>query len=314
MAGAAVVSLLLLGSSSAEASEAEWNPLAPPADVTALVAAKSESVLFVQCGDQFATGWSVAVSLSKEAQRRGFRSMIVTDAQTMDRCRSGGSRNVELRHLGREYTGYVWNWERGLPFVSIMTKAKIPMLRWSRIARPVEDQWAVSLTSEGGNGVSFAEQRVASVSTRALALAVSPSSQEVGSPVIDGQGNVLGMIAGRAGTVSVAGGPELCLGIVRCVDADSIWLIFTIPRVVRSPQATPLRAALRVSWRPPVGADAAGPVDYYEYRVGAGSWRRTTRTTVLIKRLPRGRAALIEIRAVNSYGPGASIFVRGTPL
>jgi hypothetical protein len=34
----------------------------------------------------------------------------------------------------------------------------------------------------------------------------------------------------------------------------------------------------------------------------------------MIKPLPRGKVASIEVRAVNLCGPGASIFVRGTPL
>lgn len=314
IAGAIVASLATVGTATADVAPRRWDPLAPPTDVTALVAAASESVVLVQCGDQFATGWSAAVTLSKEAQRKGYRSMIATDAQTLDRCRRSGDRTVEVRYLGSEYTGYVWGWEEGQPFISVMMKARIPMLPWSRIARPVEDQWAVSVTSEGGSGVSYAEQRVASVGARTLALQATPTSQHVGSPIIDSLGNVLGMVASRSGGISVAGGPEMCLSLVNCGDPNSIWLIFTIPRVVRSPEVTPLRAGLRVSWSPPLGADAAGPVDYYEYRVGAGTWRQTTRTAVVIKPLPRGRVTSIEIRAVNSYGSGASIFVRGTPL
>jgi hypothetical protein len=314
IAGATVVSLALVGTASADVTPRQWDPLVPPTDVTALVAAASESVVLVQCGDQFATGWSAAVSLSKEAQGRGYRSMIATDAQIMDRCRGNGDRTVEIRHMGSEYTGYVWGWDEGQPFISVMTKARIPMLPWSRIARPVANQWAVSVTSEGGNGVSFAEQRVASVGARTLALQTVPTSQQVGSPIVDSQGNVLGMVASRSGVIAVAGGPEMCFGVIRCSNPDSIWLIFTIPRVVRSPEVAPLRAGLRVSWAPPLGADAAGPVDYYEYRVGAGTWRQTTRTAVVIKPLPRGRVTSIEVRAVNSYGSGASIFVRGTPL
>lgn len=310
----AVAALVLSAMATAHASPRQWDPLAPPADVSALVATMSQSILQVQCGDRLATGWSAAVALSSEAKREGYRSMIATDAESMENCRTGGRRTVEIRYLGREYSGYVWNWESGQPYISVMTELRIPMLAWAGIPRPVVGQWVGLVTSEGGNGASFQEGRVQSVGLRSLTTDFSPSIFMAGSPIFDSQGNVLGMVASRSGSTIEAGGPEMCASVINCRNPSQIWLVFTIPRAVRSPEATPVKGGLRVQWQPPLGADAAGPVDYYEYRVGQGTWTRTARTSVIIRPLPKGRSVAVEVRAVNFMGPGAGIFVRGTPL
>lgn len=306
--------VVLAGAGAAQAAPRQWDPLLPPTDVSALVAGMSDSILQVQCGDRLATGWSVEVSLSNDAKRQGYRSMIATDAEAMENCRSGGRRTVEIRYLGGEYTGYVWNWEIGQPFISVATKLRVPMLSWSGIPRPVVGQWVGLVSSEGGNGASFEDGRVQSVALRSVTTDMAPTAFRVGSPIFDSQGGVLGMVASRAGTVIEAGGPELCSSIVSCRNPSSIWVSFTIPRVIRSPEATALKGGLRVQWQAPLGADGAGPVDYYEYRVGQGAWKRTSRTAVVIKPLARGRAVTVEVRAVNFMGPGAGILVRGTPL
>lgn len=306
--------LVLPGVASAHATPRQWDPLTPPDDVTALVAVMSESVVQVQCGDKLSTGWSIAVGLSEEAQRRGYRSMIITDAESLRDCRTRSTRNVEIRYLGAEFTGYVWSWDEGQPFIAVAMKARVPMLPWARIARPVEGQWVGSVTSEGGNGAAFAEGRVTTVALKSLTTTLELSGTRVGSPIFDSQGNVLAMTAYRNAAVTEAGGPELCMSVVKCQNQAAIWVIFTIPRAVRSPEAAALRGGVKVTWQSPLGADAAGPVDYYEYRVGSGEWRRTTRTSVVIKPLPRGRVATVEVRAVNQVGAGASIFVRATPL
>lgn len=305
---------VLAGAGVVHASPRQWDPLVPPSDVSSLVAEMSDSILQVQCGDRLATGWSVAVSLSSEAKRKGYRSMIATDAETMAECRSGGRRTVEIRYLGGEYSGYVWNWESNQPFISVMTELRVPMLEWAGIPRPVPGQWVGLVTSEGGNGASFEEGRVQSVALRSLTTDIAPPAFRVGSPIFDSQGSVLGMVASRAGSMVEAGGPELCSSIVSCRNPAATWLVFTIPRVVRSPEVTALKGGLRVQWQPPLGADAAGPVDYYEYRVGQGEWKKTSRMAVVIKPLARGRAVTVEVRAVNFIGPGAGILVRGVPL
>ena len=310
----ATLALVVPRSAAALAAPQPLDPLAPPSDVTALVAQLSESLVQVQCGSQFATGWSVAVRLSEEAQRKGYRSMIATDAEVMDGCRDRGDRIVEIRHLGNEYTGYVWGWESGEPYISVMTKARIPMLPWDGIARPTEGQWVGLVTSEGGNGASFVEGRVQVVGTRTLITTLDRSPVRIGSPIFDSEGNVLGMMANRSNGISEAGGPELCFSLINCRGSSPVWLIFTIPRVVRAPEATALRGGLRIEWQAPLGVDAEGPVEYYEYRIGQQMWRRTERNVIVLKPLPRGRLVTVEIRAVNFIGPGASIFVRAKPL
>jgi hypothetical protein len=310
--GAASLAFALVGP--AQAQPRQWDPLAPPSDIALLVADMSRSLVQVQCGSRVATGWSLAVSLSDDAKKRGYRSMIATDLDTMSQCREGRSRNVEIRYRGGEYTGELWTWRNGQPYAGVMTRLNVPALSWARVPRPVDGQWVGSVTSDGGNGAAFQQGRVQSVGVTSLTTDLEQSSLTAGSPTFDSQGNVLGMVALQAGRPFEAGAPQLCSSIIRCRDPNSIWVIFTIPRVVRSPEAIPIKGGLRVTWQAPEGADGSGPVDYYEYRVGRGVWKKTSRTVVVIKPLPRKRATTVEIRAVNSIGPGASIVVRGTPL
>ncbi len=80
------------------------------------------------------------------------------------------------------------------------------------------------------------------------------------------------------------------------------------PSAPTTPRAQSLKGAVKFSWAAPANP-GAGPLTY-EYRVGSGSWLKTTRTTVTLK-AQKGKTVTISVRAVNSTGPGASLTISG---
>lgn len=80
------------------------------------------------------------------------------------------------------------------------------------------------------------------------------------------------------------------------------------PSAPTAPRAQSLKGAVKFSWKSPANR-GTGPLTY-EYRVGAGSWVKTSRPTVTLK-VKKGRTLTISVRAVNSSGPGGSITISG---
>lgn len=84
------------------------------------------------------------------------------------------------------------------------------------------------------------------------------------------------------------------------------------PGRVTAVKATALRSAIRVTWAAP--QDTGGlPIARYEYRVGTQSWSSTGSRVVTLRNLTKGRAVAVQVRAVNTIGPGPAVRVRAVP-
>lgn len=70
---------------------------------------------------------------------------------------------------------------------------------------------------------------------------------------------------------------------------------------------------ITVAWQEPTrtgGVEISG----YEYRIDGGAWRRTDTATAYLPRMPWDTSVRIDVRAVNSFGPGEITSVWETPL
>lgn len=84
------------------------------------------------------------------------------------------------------------------------------------------------------------------------------------------------------------------------------------PGRVTALKATPLKAAVQVTWVTPT--DTGGlEISRYEYRVGKQTWVSTTSTGVTIRNLVKGRSITVQVRAVNATGAGAVAQVKAVP-
>jgi hypothetical protein len=82
------------------------------------------------------------------------------------------------------------------------------------------------------------------------------------------------------------------------------------PGAVTLLRAKPLKGGALLSWASP--ADATGAVSY-EYRVGKGSSKSTSGTSVRIQGLAKAKAVVVSVRAKNAAGAGPWSSVRVTP-
>lgn len=74
---------------------------------------------------------------------------------------------------------------------------------------------------------------------------------------------------------------------------------------------TPLRGAIRVAWSAPADLGGATRVTY-QYQVGKQAWKPTSKTRITIKG-KKGTRIPVQVRAVNSAGPGKALKVVGIP-
>ena len=215
------------------------SPDSPPADLGALAASITKSVVTLTCGTGLGTGWAVQVELPKTMSAAGYTTYVITNQHVTKDCQSSRKIDVALPDQ-RHIDGYLWTWDEDLDIAGILLKTPLPGLAWTG-ATPQQGWWAGIIGSPLGHPGILTEGIISSVetSTNLATTTAHINPGNSGGPVFDKTGRVIGIATskylGSEGFGIVHGAPMICEEVVKCQPKD-IWSAVSPASVVTTSQ------------------------------------------------------------------------------
>ena len=215
------------------------SPDSPPADLGALAASITKSVVTLTCGTGLGTGWAVQVELPKTMSAAGYTTYVITNQHVTKDCQSSRKIDVALPDQ-RHIDGYLWTWDEDLDIAGILLKTPLPGLAWTG-ATPQQGWWAGIIGSPLGHPGILTEGIISSVetSTNLATTTAHINPGNSGGPVFDKTGRVIGIATskylGSEGFGIVHGAPMICEKVVKCQPKD-IWSAVSPASVVTTSQ------------------------------------------------------------------------------
>ena len=205
-----------------------------PADLDAFIARIRESVVVIECGDWFGSGWVIDLGSptpdsTAEDKRisKQFPTEVITNHHVIEGCVDTPGK-VKATAFDETYDAWLYSWdvENDLALVSI--RQEVPALEIAQ--EPLPGYWSMAIGAPYGLEGSVSIGNVINTMVDYVVVSSAPlNSGNSGGPLVNSRGRVVG-----TNTASLHGEenaqdwnlamaiPALCVAIVECED-DFAW-------------------------------------------------------------------------------------------
>jgi S1-C subfamily serine protease len=203
------------------------SPGSAPSDLVALSPEILKSVVTVFCGQGLGTGWAAKVAIPASVTQRGMKTFLVTNHHVVEDCISTGEVTVTDVN-GNSAVGLISSYDAKNDLAGIYTRLDLPTLSF-RGERPTQGWWAGVLGSPRGLEGYLTTGLVSKVAQDGSEFGVSASLNpgNSGGPIFDREGRVLGVatykISDSEGLGFARSTPLLCVSVISCSSANSVW-------------------------------------------------------------------------------------------
>jgi S1-C subfamily serine protease len=204
----------------------------PPRDIGAIVDATQASTVIVKCdvpGEKdkgaFGSGWSIDLPADKDRLRSGFNSLIVTNHHVIEDCLTAPKSRVEIAKFeGKWNAAYIIRFDEENDLALLGVKAKVPTLVLSEWA-PFPGYWTMAVGAADGYEGSVAIGTTLNLLDTEILITNNISSGNSGGPLIDNEGNVVGVVTWSSTREQYNGAKSLdalCAVIIVC-EGETFW-------------------------------------------------------------------------------------------
>jgi S1-C subfamily serine protease len=204
----------------------------PPRDIGAIVDKTQASTVIVKCdvpGEKgkgaYGSGWSIDLPADKDQLRSGFSSLIVTNHHVIEDCLTYKKSKVEIAKFeGKWSQAYIVRFDEENDLALLRTKAKIPTLALSEWA-PFPGYWTMAVGTADGYEGSVAIGTALNLLDTEILITNNISSGNSGGPLIDNEGNVVGVVTWSSTREQYNGAKSLdamCAVIIPC-EGKTFW-------------------------------------------------------------------------------------------
>lgn len=205
----------------------------PPRDIGAIVDKTQASTLIVTCnvpGERkkggLGSGWAIELPADQDRLKSGFNSLIVTNHHVVEDC--VGNQRGELRVAkfeGKFSDAYVVRFDEKNDLALLGAKATVPTLALSEWA-PFPGYWTMAVGTADGYEGSVAIGTTLNLLKGEILITNNISSGNSGGPLIDNEGNVVGIVTWSSTREQYNGAKSLdamCAVIIECENGESFW-------------------------------------------------------------------------------------------
>jgi S1-C subfamily serine protease len=197
-----------------------------PRSIGALVERTQESTVTVFCTAKdnsfsLGTAWSIKIKNSMGAK---YPTTLITNHHVIDDCLAPGSKLTIAELYEKEVPAVITKWDEENDLAVLATKTKIRPLELSQ-AEPWPGYWVMALGSADGYEGSVAFGNVLNGTKNEIFTTVPISHGNSGGPLIDNEGNVVGVNSWSSTTEQYNGAMSLnamCKVIMKC-DDELYW-------------------------------------------------------------------------------------------
>ncbi len=204
----------------------------PPRDIGAIVDKTQASTVIVKCdvpGEKgkgaYGSGWSIDLPADKDQLRSGFSSLIVTNHHVIEDCLTYKKSKVEIAKFeGKWSAAYIIRFDEKNDLALLGAKAKIPTLTLSEWA-PFPGYWTMAVGTADGYEGSVAIGTTLNLLDTEILITNNISSGNSGGPLIDNEGNVVGVVTWSSTREQYNGAKSLdamCAVIIPC-EGKTFW-------------------------------------------------------------------------------------------
>lgn len=172
----------------------------PPRNIGAIVDQTQASTVGVWCKasskqGQSGSGWALVLPSKETRLKRGYNTSIITNHHVVDVCTSNPDSKVKIRKLeGKWSDAYIIRLDAKNDLALLGAKAEIEPLELSEWA-PFPGYWSMAVGSADGYEGSVAIGTVLNLLENEVLITNNVSSGNSGGPLVDNEGNVIGVVS-----------------------------------------------------------------------------------------------------------------------
>lgn len=202
----------------------------PPRDIGAIVDQTQASTVGVWCKapgkrGRLGSGWALVLPSEVTRFKRGYGTSIITNHHVVDPCVLNPEAKVKIRKFeGKWSVAYIIRFDAKNDLALLGAKAEIEPLELSEWA-PFPGYWSMAVGSADGYEGSVAIGTVLNLLEDEVLITNNVSSGNSGGPLVDNEGNVIGVVSWRSRDQQYNGAMSLdamCRKIIEC-DGKYFW-------------------------------------------------------------------------------------------
>jgi S1-C subfamily serine protease len=201
----------------------------PPRDIGAIVDATEASTVVIWCdvegkkADSYGSGWAIDLPEDEEKLRDGFSSLIVTNHHVIEDCTSDSGGELKVaKSLPKWREGYVIRFDKKNDLALLGFVAKVPPLDLSKWP-PNPGYWTMAVGAADGYVGSVAIGTTLNLLDTEILITNNISSGNSGGPLVDNEGNVVGIVTWSSTREQYNGAKSLdamCAVIIKCENGN----------------------------------------------------------------------------------------------
>ena len=226
--GAGALALSWAPASNYRATDPAHDGYVQPRSISNLVERIQESTVTVWCetapetGSQ-GTGW--AIKLKTDVQEK-YPTTLLTNHHVIKTCLNGGGKVTVALPYKDPKPAVIVKWDKENDLAVLATKVKLPVLQLSEYV-PWPGYWVMALGSADGYEGSVSFGNVLNTNATEVLLTNNISHGNSGGPLVDNEGNVVGVVTWGLDTEQYNGAKSLdafCVKILKCkYDKGESW-------------------------------------------------------------------------------------------
>jgi serine protease Do len=202
----------------------------PPRDIGTIVDQTQASTVGVSCKapgrrTSYGSGWALILPSKETRFKVGYGTSIITNHHVIDRCVLNPEAEVKIRKFAGKWSdAYIIRFDKKNDLALLGAKAKIPPLALSEWA-PYPGYWSMAVGNADGYEGSVAIGTVLNLLRTEVLITNNVSSGNSGGPLVDNEGNVIGIVSWSSRNQQYNGAMSLdamCVAIIEC-EGETFW-------------------------------------------------------------------------------------------
>jgi S1-C subfamily serine protease len=202
----------------------------PPRDIGAIVDATQASTVVIWCdledrdqSDSYGSGWAIDLPEDQKSLRDGFRSLIVTNHHVVEDCIAVAGGEVKVaKSVPKWREAYVVRFDKKNDLALLGFGAQVPPLDLSEWP-PNPGYWTMAVGTADGYEGSVAIGTTLNLLETEILITNNISSGNSGGPLVDNEGNVVGIVTWSSTREQYNGAKSLdamCAIIIECENGN----------------------------------------------------------------------------------------------